>query len=361
MIKENKSKIIYIKNNQEKELNITKLNKKKINKEIFEIDENYTYKIKPDIEYIHFKNTIFTDIENFIFNDTICIFENCQVLLLNEEINEMNLIGNNIEIINFFHLQSFNFDNVKNLYLENTDSFNNNIYKNRYKDRPNINVEVHNPGLNITIKGSNSNDFNIRLDVKEANLIGNFYMTGRINIEAKKITIGNNNDEYFINGEIYSIFDNSIKLIAETLELNNTHLKNKGSIEINCQKLIGNKYSIISNKDLIINYLEYPSKTQITNSNLPQIELLLTLKSLSKKIQKLIKYETKHQLKTTTNSELQDLIINQEHQIKIKEQELSSLYHTLEQLQNKQINYNERKTKEIKQKLNNTKIKKISY
>ena len=103
-----KSTITYIKNGQEKTVEITLLNSSKIKKEIFNSNNWGRINLKKDIEYIHFQNI---DFPSFINNkefcgiknnyNTICVLENCDLKnKLNNEVNRIELIGGIFQLIN---------------------------------------------------------------------------------------------------------------------------------------------------------------------------------------------------------------------------------------------------------------------
>ena len=80
----NQPTITYIKNGIEKTIIINRFNQKKVLEQIYEKKYNLVgyyfidYKIKDDIEFIHFKNFYFHEVTKIeIPNDTLCILEDC--------------------------------------------------------------------------------------------------------------------------------------------------------------------------------------------------------------------------------------------------------------------------------------------
>ena len=104
-----KPTITYIKNGQEKTVEINLLNSNKIKKEIFNLNEWGDLVLEKDIEYIHFQNIDFplfvNSKEEFcgIKNNcnTICILENCDLKnKLNNEVGKIELTGGTFQLIN---------------------------------------------------------------------------------------------------------------------------------------------------------------------------------------------------------------------------------------------------------------------
>lgn len=316
--------ITYIKNGVEKTVTINMFNKKRILKEIYEASHIYGrwddwihYKIKADIDFIHFKNFPFQQVRIIECpEDTICILENC--VFQNQKSYELKIRGGNFEFINPTLKEigeiSSRLQDVKDLSIIITTKPNNQKQK--------VQLNVNSTIRTISIK-DNQNLNNLNVYSLKALINGNLKLD-ELNLAAYHIAIGNKEEKTSIIVDQLRtsiIADKKMELknctIAANSKMFETFYIEADNLEVEQVALKARKKVVINN--CIYHKKENDSELVITDKDLSRTNLISVLKGLRDQVHSQIEVQGQQYLKDSHQEEKKQIEIQKE---KIKETEL---------------------------------------
>ena len=250
-----KPTITYIKNGQEKTININFWNKSKILNEIFKNYNQYIFinkelEIKEDIEYVHFKNIKIDasgiECEN---ENTICILDECTISTTDEITNSFEIFDGYFEFINP------KFINTLELYSSYVTDLNFILNKQNLKEK-----SIEDLKLSIT-------------DAQNISLEGNFNLTELI-LSGKTIKLGTDTSltNIIASSEIYIRSSDNLEIKRCIIE-NNSEIYNT---EIEYENIEIDNYSSIKSKKRIVKNLESYTKKD------KEEYIILTVKELKR-------------------------------------------------------------------------------
>lgn len=210
-----KPTITYIKKGIEKKEDLTFSNYRKVLKELYKITFKSTgnlketiYTINDNIEFIHFKNFVFPEINKLrCSKNTLCILENCTFKNKKHDFQILCFEGGVYEVINS------NFINIESIYIayHNIKEF---IIKHIEENKKDLLKRLL---LNLGSKGQvsySNNKMNLN------NIEDNEKINNSVKVKDKKINLNGN----------FSILE--LELKEDKMAINNT--KRETSIKVNC-------------------------------------------------------------------------------------------------------------------------------
>lgn len=361
----NKPTITYIKNGVEKTIIINRFNQKKILEEIYERKYNLVgyywidYKIKNDIELIHFKNYSFHEVNKIeIPEETICILENC---IFQNKVNchkILKLIGGSFELIDpvLINIKEINekpANRIEDLSINITKNYN-------YTDYI-LKTKIYNNAI-INIKDNNLLE-DITNYSQKVTLNGNFDLCNFELLAYKEIIIGNKKEKTNIKVKDFRPLIKS----NEKVNLRNCHIDINndgiGNFEIDTPSLEVEQISLTATDEIVINNYVYnkketEDKVVVTDSKLASTNLISILKGYRNLLEQQIKIQKEEYLKEKFSKEKKD-IKNQKEKISELEQKLIEEQEYLNKLESKLETKKKNKGKAITKSLTKKQIKNL--
>lgn len=337
-----KPTITYIKNNEEKTITLNLFTIPKQLMELylitFDFYDGKIYKIKDDIQFIHFKNFSFQNISEIrCAYDTICILEDCTFSKKSYLRRSLYLDGGSFEVIDPILINIEGID-AKTFFPQQINV----IYTKKIQNKDKK-IKISS-GSTIgysseTTMLRDENNIN-KISVLSDNIVlENNFQLGSLELEGKNVTIGNNDEQttiinssnfphvypklgieaseslQLINCVIESDYHNGIMIESPRIEVKNVTLKSQ-----NANILINeNEFKKQDNEELVV-----------TDKDILRASLMNCLVSRKERLEQLIESK-KNQILENSSFPEQKQLIDLRIQIHQKEREIKQLQQQLQQ------------------------------